>query len=163
MALTWPWAWKEVHGCGCGPKDCPPFLVVHFKYAPNYFHFISINFVLSLVLGVVTRVSTAINSPASSCGDKLLLWRLVATKWQPQACLLLRQLTLVNGMAFYPFILPHFFLQIFHCTPIVNRTNGQRTEITYLVFLIFEDTGGEIKPYESRHLFYRKMDILIIF
>ena len=162
--LTWPWAWKEVHGCGCGPKNCPPVLVVHFKYAPNYFHFVSINFVLSLVLGAVTRVSTVINSPASSCGDKLLLWRLVATKWRFQAAFFSDSYTRQRH-GFLPFYSSPLFSpnKYFRCTPIVNWTNGQRKDITYLVLLIFEDTGGEIKPYESRRLFYRKMDILIIF
>ena len=31
------------------------------------------------------------------------------------------------------------------------------------ILLILEGTGGEIKSYKSRCLFYRKMDMLIIF
>ena len=58
----------------------PPFLAVHFKCAPNYFHFPSISFVLILLLRAVIHVNTVIDSSASSCGPKLPLWRLVATK-----------------------------------------------------------------------------------
>lgn len=49
----------------------PPFLAVHFKCAPNYFHFPRINFVLILVLRAVIHDSTVIDSLASSCGPEL--------------------------------------------------------------------------------------------
>lgn len=57
------WLWPS--------NDCPPFSVVYFKcVVPNYYHFLT-NFRLSLVPGVCTHVSTVLNSPTSSCGDKL--------------------------------------------------------------------------------------------
>lgn len=58
----------------------PPFLAVHFKCAPNYFHFPSISCVLILLLRVVIHVSTVTDSSVSSYGPELPLWRLVATK-----------------------------------------------------------------------------------
>lgn len=129
--------------------------------SPNYFHFLSMNFMLSLVCGVVTHVSTVINSPTASCSDKWLLRRLVATEWLLQAASFSDNYTPPSD-GFLPFFpSPPFFSpnKCFHCTPIVDWTNEQRKRIIFLLLLIFEDTGRGIKPYDFR----QKMDILIIF
>lgn len=76
-------------------------------WSPDYFHFLNMNFMLSLGPGVATRVSTVINSPTSSCGVKLLLWRLVTgsnySRLPPALTI-----TLLKVMAFCSF----FFLSL---------------------------------------------------
>lgn len=74
-------------------------------------------------------------------------------------------ITLLKVMAFFPFI-PFLFSSLdkyFHCTPTVDWANEQRKGTICLLLLIFEHTDGEIKPYEFRCPFDKKMDILIIF
>lgn len=124
-------------------------------WSPNYFHFLSVNFVLSLVPGVVN-----VSVPGLTPLHLLVVINDCCGSWlPPRDCfrLLPSLTTTLKVMAFYPFTFHLFFSpsKCFHCTPIVDGPMGRERGL-------FTSRCPFLKTHVES-LFYRKMDIVITF